>query len=153
MRLRSRRPFVPTARNLLGNLAGLGIRASEWKNHKWKTEYSENSSRPRAFVSGTGSRPVGMGLPEQLGLSSTACGLVLGDSIRWGLAPSPNCECAPEQTVDHVLTACPIHRAPYGARGLMVLDDKTRYWLNNTSARFDPDSTAAWGSKRINPRP
>ena len=37
---------------------------------------------------------------------------------KWGLAPSPNCECsASEQTADHVLTACPIHRAPHGARG------------------------------------
>ena len=58
-RLRSRRPFVPAARNLLDNLAGLGICAS-----KWKTEYCENASRLRAFVPGTGARPVGMGLPR-----------------------------------------------------------------------------------------
>ena len=38
MKLRSRRPFVPAARNLLDNLARLGIRASEWTNHKWNTE-------------------------------------------------------------------------------------------------------------------
>ena len=35
VRLRSRRPFVPGARNLLNNLATLGIRAFEWTNHKW----------------------------------------------------------------------------------------------------------------------
>ena len=34
VRLRSRRPFVPAARNRLDNLAGLGIRAFEWTNHK-----------------------------------------------------------------------------------------------------------------------
>ena len=34
VRLRSRRPFVPGARNLLDNLARLGIRASEWTDHK-----------------------------------------------------------------------------------------------------------------------
>ena len=34
VRLRSRRPFVPAAWNLLNNLAGLGIRASKWTNHK-----------------------------------------------------------------------------------------------------------------------
>ena len=62
VRLRSRRPFVPAARNLLDNLARLGIRASEWTNHKWKTEYCENASRLRAFVPVTGARPVGMGL-------------------------------------------------------------------------------------------
>ena len=33
-RLRSRRPFVAASRNLLDNLARLGIRASEWTNHK-----------------------------------------------------------------------------------------------------------------------
>ena len=40
-RLRSRRPFVPAARNLLNNLAGLGIRAFEWTNRKWNAEYYE----------------------------------------------------------------------------------------------------------------
>ena len=34
VRLRSRRPFVPAAPNLLDNLARLGICASEWTNHK-----------------------------------------------------------------------------------------------------------------------
>ena len=54
---------------------------------------------------------------------------------KWGLAPSPNCECgASEQTADHVLTACPIDWAPHGVRGLTVLNDKTRCWLNNTTA-------------------
>ena len=54
---------------------------------------------------------------------------------KWGLAPLPNCECgASEQTADHVLTACLIHRAPHGARGLMVLDDETRCRLNNITA-------------------
>ena len=54
---------------------------------------------------------------------------------KWGLAPSPNCECgASEQTADHVLTVCPIHRAPHGARGLTVLDDETQCWLNDITA-------------------
>ena len=62
VRLRSRRPFVPGARNLLDNLARLGIRASEWTNHKWNAENCKNASRLRAFVLETGARPVGMGL-------------------------------------------------------------------------------------------
>ena len=64
VRLRSRRPFVPAAQNLLDNLARLGIRASEWTNHKWNAEYCENASGLRAFVPRTGARPVGMGLPR-----------------------------------------------------------------------------------------
>ena len=64
VRLRSKRPFVPGAGNLMDNLARLGIRASEWTNHKWKTEYCESASRLRAFVPGISARPVGMGLPR-----------------------------------------------------------------------------------------
>ena len=63
-RLRFRRPLVPAAQNLLDNLARLCIRASKWTNHKWKTEYCKGASRIRAFLPGTGSRPVGMGLPQ-----------------------------------------------------------------------------------------
>ena len=67
-RLRSRRPFVPAVRNLLDNLARLGIRVSEWTNHKWKTEYCEGASRLCAFVLGTGTMPIGDGLtPSSLG--------------------------------------------------------------------------------------
>ena len=62
VRLRSRRPFVSATQNLLDNLARLGIRAFEWTNHKWKTEYCEGTSRLRVFVPRTGARPVGMDL-------------------------------------------------------------------------------------------
>ena len=125
VRLRSRRPFVPPARNLLDNLAGLGIRASEWTNHKWKAEYCENASRLRAFVPGTGARPIGMGLPRaawvKLNHLRTGVGRFHLSMHKWNLAPSLNCECgAFKQTADHVLTACPIHRAPHEARGLTV---------------------------------
>ena len=138
VRLRSRRPFVPAARNFLDNLAKLGIRASEWTNHKWNAEYCENASRLRAFVLGTGARPVGMGLLRaawvKLNRLRTGVGRFHSSMHKWGLAPSPNCECgASEQTADHVLTACPIHREPHGTRGLTVLDDETRCWLNNTT--------------------
>ena len=131
--------IVPGARNLLDNLARLGIRASEWTNHKWKTEYCESASRLRAFVPGTSVRPVGMGLPRaawvKLNRLRTGVGRFHSSMHKWGLAPSPNCDCgASEQTADHVLTMCPIHRAPHGARGLTVLDDETRCWLNNITA-------------------
>ena len=139
VRLRSRRLFVPGAQNLLDNLARLGIHTSEWTNHKWKTEYCENASRLRAFVPGTGARPVGMGLPQaawvKLNRLWTGVERFHSSMHKWSLAPSPNRECgASEQTADHVLTVCPIHRAPHGAQGLMVLDDETRCWLNDITA-------------------
>ena len=139
VRLRSRRPFVSGARNLLNNFSRLGIRASEWTNHKWNAEYCENASRLRAFVPETGARPVGMGLPRaawvKLNRLRTGVGRFHSSMHKWGLAPSPNCECgASEQTADHVVTMCPIHRAPHGARDLTVLDNETRCWLNDITA-------------------
>ena len=158
MRLRSKRPFVPAARNLLDNLARLGIRASEWTNHKWKTEYCENASRLRAFVLGTGARPVEMGLPRaalvKLNRLRTGVGRFHSSMHKWGLAPSPNCECgASEQTADYILIACPIHRAPHGARVLTVLDDELDAGLITPLSASDSGNAAVWGSKRINPRP
>ena len=97
VRLRSRRPFVPAARNLLDNLARFGIRASEWTNHKWKTEYCENVSRLRTFVPETSARPVGMGLPRaawvKLNCLRTGVGQFHLSMHKCGLASSPNCEC------------------------------------------------------------
>ena len=147
VRLRSRCSFVPAAWNLLDNLSRLGIHASEWTNHKWKAEYCKNASRLCVFVPGTGARPVGMGLSRAAWVKLNCLQMVLGNSIvhtQMGSLSftsffqqmgSQNCECgASEQTADHVLTACPIHRAPHGTRGLMVLDDKTQCWLNNITA-------------------
>ena len=138
--LRSRRLFVLGARNLLDSLVGLGIRASEWTNHKWNVEYCENASRLRAFVPRTCARPVGMGLPRaawvKLNRLRTGVGEFHSSMHKWGLVPSPNCERgAAEQTADHVLIACPIHRAPHGARGLTVFGwrNSMRY-LNNITA-------------------
>ena len=165
VRLRSRRPLMPAARNLLDNLTRLGIRASEWTNHKWNVEYCENASRLCAFMPGTSARPVRMGLPRaawvKLNRLRTGVGRFHSSMHKWSLASSPNCECgASEQIADHVLTACPIHRALHGARGLTVLDDETRCWLtalpasdSGSTAASDSVSTAAWGSKWINPRP
>ena len=126
VRLRSRHPFVPAAQNLLDNLARLSIRASEWTNHKWNTDYCENASRL-------------LGLPQapwvKLNRLQTGVEQFHSSMHKWGLAPSPNCGCGTsEQTADHLLTVCPIHRAPHGAQDLTVFDDKTQCWLNNTTA-------------------
>ena len=62
-RLRSRRPFVSAARNLLTTLPDL---ASALRNGQITngTRSTEKSSRLRAFVPRTVARPVGMGLPR-----------------------------------------------------------------------------------------
>ena len=91
------------------------------------------------FVPETGARPVGMGLPQvawvKLNCLWTGVGRFHSSMHKWGLAPSLNCKCGTsEQIADHVLTACPIHRAPHGAQVLTVLDHETQCWLNNITA-------------------
>ena len=106
--LRFKRPFVLTAQNLLNNSAGIGIRASEWTNHKWNAEYCENTSRLRVFIPRTSARPVGMSFPRAawVKLNRLRTGVEQFHSSRhkWGFASSPKCDCG-EQTADHVLIA------------------------------------------------
>ena len=53
---------------------------------------------------------------------------------KWGLAPTSVCKCgAFDQTTAHVILKCPLYCAPRGYHGLLVLDDETRYWLNNAA--------------------
>ena len=75
-----------------------------------------------------------MGLPRtswvKLNRLRTGVGRFHSSMCKWGAAHSPNCECgASEQTADHIISTCPLHRAPKGIQGLLVLDDDTRRWL------------------------
>ena len=63
-RLRSRRPFVPSAWKLLGNLSKLDIRVTQWTRHKWNADYFESTSRVRAFIPRVSSKQLGMSLPR-----------------------------------------------------------------------------------------
>ena len=137
-RLKSRRPFVPAARKLLQDLTELDIRAAQWTYFKWSTEYSECSSDLRAFIPRASTRPMGMGLPRSswVRLNRLRAGVGRFQSFmhKWGLAPTSNCECgAAEQTAEHIILTCPVHRAPTGIRGLTVLDVDTRCWLSTNT--------------------
>ena len=88
------------------------------------------------FIPKASSRPLGMGLPRaawvKLNRLRSGVGRFCSSMYKWGLAPLANCECgASEQTADHIISQCPIHRAPRGMFGLMVLDDETRCWLKS----------------------
>ena len=67
-RLKSRCPFVPAARKLLQDLTESDIRAAQWTDFKWSTEYSECSSDLGQW---------GWACRDNHGSGSTACGLVL----------------------------------------------------------------------------
>ena len=55
--------------------------------------------------------------------------------VQMGSRSITECESgASEQTADHVISSWLIHHVPRGTRGLQVLDDPTRCWLNTTTA-------------------
>ena len=115
-RLRSRRPFVTAAWKLLDNLSELNIRVKQWTKHKWNADYLKSTSRVR-------SRPLGMSLPRRswvrLNRLRTGAGRFYSSLYKWGLAPSPNCECGhTEQTANHVISSYPLNHVPRGTRGL-----------------------------------
>ena len=62
-RLRCKHPFVPDVRNLLNNLAGLGIHASQGTNYRWDDEYCKKTFTLCVFISRTSARSVGINLP------------------------------------------------------------------------------------------
>ena len=141
-RLKSRRSFVLAARKLLDSLSEMDVRAAEWTNTKWDMEYSANALSLHAFILKASSRPLGMGLPRaawvKLNHLRSGVGRFCSSMYKWGLAPLENCECgASEQTADHIISQCPIHRAPRGMFGLMVLDDETRCWLKSLTDNDD----------------
>ena len=134
-RLKSRRPFVPALRKLLNDLSKLGIRAAQWTNYRWSVEYSKRTSVLHVFIP----RPLEMGLPKtpwvKLNRLRTGVWRFYSSMYKWGLAPSPNCECgATDEIADHVISTCPIHRAPRGVAGLTVLNEDARCWLNTSTA-------------------
>ena len=116
-RLKSRRSFVPTAQKLLDSLSEMHVRAAQWTNTKWDMEYSANASSLHAFNPKASTRPLGMGLPRaawvKLNRLRSGVGRFYSSIYKWGLAPLTNCECgASEQTADHIISQCPIHRVP-----------------------------------------
>ena len=132
-RLKSRCPFVLAAWKLLQDLTELDIRAAQW------TDYSECSSDLCAFIPRTSTRPTGMGLPRsswvRLNCLQAGVGCFQSFMHKWGLAPTSKCECGTaEQTAEHIILTCPVHRAPTGIHGLTVLDVDTRCWLSTITA-------------------
>ena len=91
------------------------------------------------YIPWVSTRPIGMSLTRtawvKLNRLRTGVGRFGLSMHKWGLASLAKCECGgSEQTADHIILTCPIHRAPRGIMGLTVLDDETRCWHNSITA-------------------
>ena len=135
-RLKSRHPFAPVAQQLISSSDNNNIRAAQWADRQWNAEWADNPTRLRTSIPDTGTHTSGMTLPRRawvrLNRLRTGVGCFRSCLYKWEMASSAACECGAEQTVDHVVLHCPIHRPFHGRHGLTVLDDETTEWLLNT---------------------
>jgi len=134
-RLKSRNPFVHVAQHLISLSNSNNIRAEHWAGCQWNAGWAGSLTRLRIFIPNTGNPP-GMTLPRRawvrLNRLRTGVECLRFCLYKWGMASSAACECGTEeQTVDHVVLQCRIHRPPHGLRGLTVLDDEGTEWLLN----------------------
>ena len=94
-RLKSRRSFVPAARKLLHNLSELGIRAAQWTNLTWDTEFSKSISVLGVYIPRVSTRPIGMSLTRtawvKLNRLRTGVGRFGSSMHKWSLASSAKC--------------------------------------------------------------
>jgi len=148
-RLKSRHPVVPTAWRQ--------HRAAHWADQQWDAEWTDNPTRLRIFIPDTRTHPPGVTLPRRACVRfkplRTGVGIFRSCLYIRGTASSAACECGAEQTVDHVVLQCPIHRPSHGLYGLTVLNCETIEWLLNTCPDILCGQAVVWtsGSKEEEP--
>ena len=135
--LRIKHPFVPAAQQLIGFSDSNNIHVAQWAEHQWNAEQADSPTRLCTFVPDTTSHTPGLTLPKgawvRLNRLRTSVGRFCSCFYKWVMASSATCEYgAEEQTVDHVVLQCPIHRPSHGLHDLTVLNDETTEWLLNT---------------------
>ena len=137
-RLKSRHPFVPATQQLISSSDNNNIiYAAHWVDHQCNAKWTDNPTRLLIYFHPRHRHPPGVTLARKawvwLICLHTSVRRFRSCLCKSSMASFEACECgAEEQTVEHVVLQCPIHRPPHGLHGLTVLDDKTIAWLLNT---------------------
>jgi len=63
-RPKSRHPFVPAVQ-LISSSDNNNRSAALWADHRWNSEWLDNPTRLRSFISDTGTHPTGVALPRR----------------------------------------------------------------------------------------
>ena len=136
-RLKSRRPFAEHAHRLLRSTPE-DVSSRSWLSTRWNEEWWDaEHSRLHSFIN-TPDHVPGQDLPRRQWTTynriRTGVGRFGEAMKRWGLKSTSECKCgAPNQSVQHIMDDCTMHRPPNGERGLTDLDEDTRIWLASTS--------------------
>ena len=108
-----------------------------WIAATWKQEWEASGpTRVYRHVSDPGEGVKGEDLSRKhwttLNRLRTGVGRYKASMKKWGLADSAACECGElEQTADHIINSCSLHRPPSEA-GLFEVGPLTRAWLQQT---------------------
>ena len=115
-----------------------------WLAATWKQEWEASGpTRVHRHVSDPGEGVKGEELSRKhwttLNRLRTGVGRYRASMKTWGLADSAACECGePEQTADHIINRCPLHRPPSEA-GLFEVGPLTSAWLQHTELNIGDD--------------
>ena len=136
-RVKSRHPFVLAFKKLLSNLNQLDIRAADWAEHSWSSEWNNFNARLHHFICNIDTPPPGIHLPRRTWLRlnhlRTGVGRFSSSLFNLGKVPPAACDCgAEDQTAEHILAHRPMFSPPHGITGLVYLDDDTITWLHES---------------------
>ena len=129
-RLKSRKPYNKEAQEMLSVIPEDRSKDA-WIAATWKQEWEASGpTRVHRHVSDPEEGVKGEELSRKhwttLNRLRTGVGRYRASMKKWGLADSAACECGePEQTADHIINSCPLHRPPSEA-GLFEVGPLTR---------------------------
>ena len=114
-RLKSRKPYNKEAQEMLSVIPEDRSKDA-WLAVTWKQEWEASGpTRVHRHVSDPGEGVKGEELNRKhwttLNRLRTGVGRYRASMKKWGLADNAACECGePEQTADHIINSCPLHR-------------------------------------------
>ena len=132
-RLKSRRPFASSGKDLLSTAPPNETKV-HWIARMWSAGWQPSTSRLREYIVSPSMCCPGCDLLRQawvkLNRLRTGVGRFNADMWRWGLSKSSACDCgADQQTANHIITECPLHRPPNDLHSVIDVDAATREWL------------------------
>lgn len=125
-RLKSRQPPLRTASQLV---------ARDFSpNSSWAATWDEYNGRNKHLVSSPPFEIGGMNLPRKvwtlLNRFRSGVGRCNYWKLKWGLTADQSCDCGADiQTMEHIVTDCPLRCFPGGLAGLHSLDEAGIDWL------------------------
>ena len=111
--------FVPATQQLISSPDNKSRSSALWAGNRENAEWvGNNITKLRTYIPDT--YPPGKALTAWVRLNHFRAGVGRFRCCphKWGMASSAVCACgAEDQTVDHVVLPCPIHRPPHGLHG------------------------------------